>query len=58
MPELRRVSGQEATQALERPGFEQVRQPGSHVILRRQTPRATLGVWCRFIARWPLVHYG
>ena len=43
MPELRRVSGREAIQALEKLGFEQVRQRGSHVILKRQTPKGDVG---------------
>jgi predicted RNA binding protein YcfA (HicA-like mRNA interferase family) len=43
MPELRRVSGREAIRALERLGFEQVRQRGSHVILKKQTPEGTIG---------------
>ncbi len=43
MPKLRRVSGREAIRALERLGFEQVRQRGSHVVLRKQTPDGTVG---------------
>ena len=43
MPELRRVSGQEAIRALERLGFAQVRQRGSHVVLKRQTPEGEIG---------------
>lgn len=35
MPKLPRISGQEAIQALKRLGFEQVRQSGSHVVLRK-----------------------
>ena len=35
MPKLPRVSGAQAVKALERLGFAQVRQSGSHVILRR-----------------------
>jgi predicted RNA binding protein YcfA (HicA-like mRNA interferase family) len=35
MPKLPHVSGKEAIKALERLGFVQVRQKGSHVILRR-----------------------
>ena len=38
MPELRRVSGRDAIRALEKLGFQQVRQRGSHVILKKQTP--------------------
>ena len=43
MPKLRRVSGAEAIRALERLGFEQVRQRGSHVILKKQTAQGTVG---------------
>jgi predicted RNA binding protein YcfA (HicA-like mRNA interferase family) len=35
MPELPRISGREAVRAFERLGFQQVRQRGSHVVLRR-----------------------
>lgn len=35
MPRLPRVSGAEAIRALERLGFERVRQRGSHIILKR-----------------------
>lgn len=35
MPNLPRVSGREAIRALERLGFENKRQRGSHVVLRR-----------------------
>lgn len=43
MPRLPRISGQEAVQALERLGFEQVRQRGSHVVLRKQTSSGAVG---------------
>ncbi|MBC7249150.1 MAG: type II toxin-antitoxin system HicA family toxin [Anaerolineae bacterium] len=43
MPKLRRVSGQEAVRALERLGFEKVRQRDSHVILKKQTPEGIIG---------------
>lgn len=43
MPKLRRVSGQEAICALERLGFVQARQRGSHVVLKKQTPEGALG---------------
>ncbi len=43
MPKLRRVSGQEAIRALERLGFDQVRQRGSHVVLKKQTPEGEIG---------------
>jgi len=43
MPELRQVSGRQAIRSLERLGFEQVRQRGSHVILKKQTPDGAVG---------------
>lgn len=43
MPKLKRVSGRKAIRALERLGFEQVRQRGSHVILKKQTSEGTVG---------------
>lgn len=35
MPKLRRTSGREAIRILQRLGFKQVRQRGSHVVLRK-----------------------
>lgn len=43
MPKLRRVSGQEAIRALERLGFVQARQRGSHVVLKKRTPEGEVG---------------
>lgn len=43
MPRLRRVSGQEAIRVLEGLGLTQVRQRGSHVVLKRQTPEGDVG---------------
>jgi predicted RNA binding protein YcfA (HicA-like mRNA interferase family) len=43
MPSLPRVSGQDAIRTLERLGFVQVRQRGSHVVLKRQTPEGEVG---------------
>jgi predicted RNA binding protein YcfA (HicA-like mRNA interferase family) len=37
------LSGQEVIRALERLGFVQIRQRGSHVILKRQTPVGEAG---------------
>ncbi len=37
MPKLPRVSVTEAIRALQRLGFERVRQSGSHVVMRRGT---------------------
>jgi len=35
MPKLPRVSGAQAVRALQRLGFQQLRQKGSHVVMRR-----------------------
>jgi predicted RNA binding protein YcfA (HicA-like mRNA interferase family) len=35
MPKLPRISGAQAVRALERLGFDKVRQSGSHVVMRR-----------------------
>jgi predicted RNA binding protein YcfA (HicA-like mRNA interferase family) len=35
MPKLPRISGAEAIKALQRLGFERLRQAGSHVVMRR-----------------------
>lgn len=43
MPKLPRISSREAIRALERLGFEQVRQTGSHVVLKRKTPDGEIG---------------
>ena len=43
MPELRRVSGRKAIRAREKLGSEQVRQPDSHVILKKQTATGNVG---------------
>lgn len=43
MPKLPRVSGAEAVRVLERLGFTQVRQRGSHVVLKRTRPERTVG---------------
>ena len=43
MPKLRPVSGEEVIRALERLGFRQVRQRGSHVILKRETAQGVVG---------------
>ncbi|MBD2442398.1 MAG: type II toxin-antitoxin system HicA family toxin [Dolichospermum sp.] len=37
MPKLPRISSKEAIRALERLGFEQVRQTGSHVVMKKET---------------------
>jgi predicted RNA binding protein YcfA (HicA-like mRNA interferase family) len=43
MPRLPLVSGAQAVRALERLGFSQVRQRGSHVILKRVGPDRVAG---------------
>lgn len=43
MSKLGRVSGKEAIEALERLGFIQARQRGSHVVLRKHTAEGDVG---------------
>ena len=43
MSRLRRVSGKEAIEALERLGFIQARHRGSHVVLRKHTAEGDVG---------------
>lgn len=43
MPKLPRVSGAEAVRALTRLGFVQVRQRGSHVVLKRTEASSVRG---------------
>ncbi len=43
MPKLPRVSGDEAIDVLQRLGFRRVRQRGSHVVLRKDTPEGPVG---------------
>jgi predicted RNA binding protein YcfA (HicA-like mRNA interferase family) len=43
MPKLPRVSGRRAVRALERLGFAQVRQKGSHIVMKRETPDGVTG---------------
>lgn len=43
MHKLRRVSGKDTIRALEKLGFKQVRQHGSHVILKKQTREGIIG---------------
>jgi len=42
MPKLPRISSREAIRLLERLGFEQVRQTGSHVVMKK-TPEGEIG---------------
>ena len=43
MPKVHRVSGHEAIRALERLGFVQIRQRGSHVVLKKMTATGEIG---------------
>ena len=43
MPKPPRVSGKDTIRALERSGFLQIRQQGSHVILKKQTAEGEIG---------------
>jgi predicted RNA binding protein YcfA (HicA-like mRNA interferase family) len=43
MPKLPRISSREVIRALERLGFEQVRQTGSHVVMKKNTKKGEIG---------------
>jgi predicted RNA binding protein YcfA (HicA-like mRNA interferase family) len=43
MPNLPHLSGREIVRALERLGFVQARQRGSHVVLKKTTAEGTVG---------------
>jgi len=43
MPKLPRISSKEAIRALENLGFQQVRQTGSHVVMKRETEVGKIG---------------
>jgi len=42
-PKLPKVSGEETIRSLRHPGFVQIRQRGSHVILRKKTSAGDVG---------------
>ncbi|MFH0963128.1 MAG: type II toxin-antitoxin system HicA family toxin [Planctomycetota bacterium] len=43
MPELPKVSGRKTVKAVERLGFRQAPQRGSHVVMVRDTPQGKVG---------------
>ncbi|MBT4485254.1 MAG: addiction module toxin, HicA family [Candidatus Latescibacteria bacterium] len=43
MPKLKRISGKETIRILEKHGFIQIRQRGSHVLLKKQTAHESVG---------------
>jgi predicted RNA binding protein YcfA (HicA-like mRNA interferase family) len=43
MPDLPHLSGREIIRALERLGFVQARQRGSHVVMKKSTPEGSVG---------------
>jgi len=43
MPKLPRISGHEAVRVLQRLGFVQTRQRGSHVVMKKATPQGDVG---------------
>jgi predicted RNA binding protein YcfA (HicA-like mRNA interferase family) len=43
MPKMPRISSREAIRVLERLGFEQVRQTGSHVVMKKKTEGGEIG---------------
>jgi predicted RNA binding protein YcfA (HicA-like mRNA interferase family) len=43
MPDLPHLSGKEIIRTLERLGFVQARQRGSHVVMKKSTPEGSVG---------------
>lgn len=43
MSKLRRLSGEEVIRVMVQMGFSRVRQRGSHVVLKKQTPEGAVG---------------
>jgi predicted RNA binding protein YcfA (HicA-like mRNA interferase family) len=43
MPKLPRISSREAIRGLERLGFKQIRQTGSHLVMKKTTPDGEIG---------------
>jgi predicted RNA binding protein YcfA (HicA-like mRNA interferase family) len=43
MPKLPRISSREAIRALERLGFDRVRQTGSHVVMKKKNLEGDIG---------------
>ena len=43
MPKLHRLYGKEIITTLEKLGFQQIRQKGSHVVLKKQTATGEVG---------------
>ncbi|TRU20580.1 MAG: addiction module toxin, HicA family [Microcystis aeruginosa Ma_QC_B_20070730_S2] len=43
MPKMPRISSAEVIRGLERLGFEQIRQAGSHVVLKKETEEGDIG---------------
>lgn len=43
MPKMPRISSREAIRVLEHLGFEQVRQTGSHVVMKKKTEEGEIG---------------
>ena len=43
MPKLPRISSKKAIRVLERLGFEQIRQTGSHVVMKKETEEGKVG---------------
>ena len=43
MPKLPRISSREVIRSLEPLGFEQVRQTGSHVVMKKETEEGKIG---------------
>jgi len=56
MSKLKRMSGKEAVSALKKFGFREIRQKGSHIILKRTTSEGEIGCVILCILNWQLAH--
>ena len=43
MPRMPSISSKEAIRSIERLGFEQIRQTGSHVVMKKETEEGEIG---------------
>jgi len=55
MPKLYRLSGRQVIYSLEQLEFVQVRQRGSHVVLRKEVAGGHIGCVVHFTHNWPSI---
>ncbi|MGB6371802.1 MAG: type II toxin-antitoxin system HicA family toxin [Atribacterota bacterium] len=56
MSKLKRMSGKEAVSILKKFGFREIRQKGSHIILKRTTSEGEIGCVIPLLLNWQLAH--